>query len=307
MEATSSLGLATKDDANNGERKRALVVKYLHALLAELLGTFFIVLFGCGSVCSSLSGAYVGIWQVAVVWGFGVALAIYTTAEISGAHLNPAVTLAFLLVRPGAHAMTPLKALAYMCAQLLGGILGGAVNLAVHGATIAAFERANGIVRGQPESVLSASAFGEYFPNPGLTRHAWSAEAAGPFAAEDVTPLGAMAVEAWGTCVLAFVIFNLTHSKNTVLGSNDRVGVPFMIGSTVAVLLALYAPITQAGWNPARDFGPRIVAALGGWGAVAIPGPQNGFWVYIVGPFIGAPVGAAFAEWVVWGSMPHSA
>jgi len=73
-----------------------------------------IVLIGCGSVCSTLSGAYSGIWQVAIVWGFGVSLAILCTAEASGAHLNPAVTLAFLLVRPQAHGMTVAKSLAYV-------------------------------------------------------------------------------------------------------------------------------------------------------------------------------------------------
>ncbi|CAE7761881.1 unnamed protein product [Symbiodinium sp. CCMP2592] len=66
--------------------------------------------------------------------------------------------------------------------------------------------------------------------------------------------------EAWGTLILAFVIFGITNGRNKVLGSAERVGVPFVIGMTVAVLLPLYAPITQAGWNPARDFGPRIVA-----------------------------------------------
>ena len=59
-----------------------------------------IVLFGCGSVCSSLSGAYKGIWQIAVVWGLGVSFAIYCTAAISNAHLNPAVSWAFFLWRP---------------------------------------------------------------------------------------------------------------------------------------------------------------------------------------------------------------
>jgi glycerol uptake facilitator-like aquaporin len=59
------------------------------------------------------------------------------------------------------------------------------------------------------------------------------------------------------------------------------------------VLISLFAPITQAGWNPARDFGPRVVAFLAGWGDIAIPGPRNGFWVYIVGPLVGGPIGAA--------------
>merc|ERR1719316_1611431 len=95
-------------------------IALLRALLAEAIGTAMIVLFGCGSVCSSLSGAYQGIWQVASVWGFGVALAIYATAEASGAHLNPAVTLAFLLVRPQAHGMTWRNSALYVTAQFAG-------------------------------------------------------------------------------------------------------------------------------------------------------------------------------------------
>ncbi|MCE2457412.1 MAG: aquaporin [Dehalococcoidia bacterium] len=64
-------------------------------------------------------------------------------------------------------------------------------------------------------------------------------------------------------------------------------------------MISLFAPLTQAGWNPARDFGPRIVAFLAGWGSIAIPGPSNGFWVYIVGPMIGAPIGAAVHEYLL--------
>ena len=73
-------------------------------------------------------------------------------------------------------------------------------------------------------------------------------------------------------------------------------GAPFFIGMTVASLISLLAPITQGGFNPARDFGPRIVAALAGWGEVAIPAPHNAFWIYIVGPFIGAPIGGLIRD-----------
>eukprot|EP00929_Paragymnodinium_shiwhaense_P106846 TRINITY_DN7261_c0_g1_i1.p1 TRINITY_DN7261_c0_g1~~TRINITY_DN7261_c0_g1_i1.p1 ORF type:complete len:389 (-),score=79.30 TRINITY_DN7261_c0_g1_i1:564-1667(-) len=271
----------------------------MRQLAAEAIGTCMIVLFGCGSVCSTLTGAYGGIWQVAIVWGFGVALAIYATADISGAHLNPAVTLAFQLVRPEAHGMTWMKSALYMVAQLGGGVLGGVLNLMIYGTTIAAFERENGIVRGEPASIKTASAFGEYFPNPGLSKE-WGG---GPYSQDDVTVLHALLVEAWGTFILAFVIFSLTNRYNKVgLGA----GVPFMIGATVSVNLALYAPITQAGWNPARDFGPRLVAAAAGWGEVAIPGPRNGFWIYIAGPYLGAPIGAFLAEKTVWRRYPKS-
>eukprot|EP00930_Biecheleria_cincta_P098503 TRINITY_DN90155_c0_g1_i1.p1 TRINITY_DN90155_c0_g1~~TRINITY_DN90155_c0_g1_i1.p1 ORF type:complete len:367 (-),score=54.55 TRINITY_DN90155_c0_g1_i1:118-1218(-) len=289
LEIAKEISAGLKHQKENEESQTRLLMR---ALIAEAVGTGFIVIYGCGCVCATLSGAYAGIWQVAAIWGLGVALAIYSTAEASGAHLNPAITLAFQLVRPSAHNMTWKKSGLYVVAQLLGAMLAGVINLLVFGGTIAAFERENGIVRGEPKSILSASAFGEYFPNPGLSKE-WGS---GPYIQDDVSVFTALAVEAWGTCILAFVIFGITNQHNKVLGSNERVGVPFMIGMTVAVLLALYAPITQAGWNPARDFGPRIVAAMAGWGQVAIPGPRGGFWIYIVGPFIGGPLGALTAE-----------
>lgn len=301
LESAHSINKAAEDEEDDVDRYRLVRI-----LLAEALGTCIIVLGGCGSVCSSLSGAYSGIWQVAVVWGVTVALAIYTTAEISGAHLNPAVTLAFLLVRPEAHGMNLKLALQYMVAQLAGGIVGGALNMGIYGSTIAAFERANGITRGSPKSILSASAFGEYYPNPGLSLE-WGG---GPYRDEDVSTFRAFATEAWGTCVLCIFIFALTHSRNSCAESSSsgtRPGVPVMIGSVVSILLALYAPITQAGWNPARDFGPRIVAAMSGWGKIAIPGPRNGFWIYILGPFVGGPIGAFFSEFILWGTNPKKA
>jgi len=284
-------------EAPEGEVVESDRVKLLRALAAEAIGTGMIVLIGCGSVCSTLSGAYVGIWQVAIVWGFGVSLAIYSTADISGAHLNPAITLAFQLIRPQAHGMTWFKSSLYVAAQFLGAILGAIINIAVYSNTIEAYERENGIVRGEPKSILTAAAFGEYFPNPGLS-HEFGG---GPYNPDDVSVAKALFVEAWGTFLLAFVIFGLTNRHNQVgLGP----GVPFFIGATVAVNLALYAPITQAGWNPARDFGPRLVAFFAGWKEVAIPGPKNGFWIYIVGPCMGAPLGAGLAELMLWRRYP---
>lgn len=282
------------------DRKDNAVPLY-RALLAECLGTAMIVLFGCGAVCSGLSGAYSGIWQTAVVWGLAVTLAILCTAELSGAHLNPAVSLAFWLVRKQAQNMTLTKTFLYVLAQLCGGILGGLLNLLLYDGTLKAFERENDLVRGEANSVLTAAAFGEYFPNP-----FFNIEYGGDlYLSSDVTVPLALFVEAWGTFCLCAVIFATTHPRNPILDNscNTRVQVPFCIGMTVSLLLALYAPITQAGWNPARDFGPRIVAWLAGWGSVAIPGPRNGFWIYILGPLIGGPLGAAFMEFIVFGNV----
>ena len=66
---------------------------------------------------------------------------------------------------------------------------------------------------------------------------------------------------------------------------------PFYIGLTLTVTMSLFAPISMAGFNPVRDFCPRLVSLIFGWGAIAIPGPKNGFWLYFIGPWVGGLVG----------------
>ena len=263
------------------------------ALVGETVGTYILVLFGIGSVSAAVAtGAQVGLWQVAAVWAFGVALAIYASANLSGAHLNPAVSLAFAIFRRGEFGFRRLPL--YWAAQLTGAILAGLTTLAIFGPFIARFEADNGIVRGADGSQLSAMVFGEYFPNPAMY-------GTGAGAAALISPLGAAAVEGFGTAVLAFVIFALTERRNA--GLSVKPLTPLLIGFTVAALISLFAPLTQAGWNPARDFGPRLVAFFAGWGEIAIPGPRGGFWAYIIGPLIGAPLGAALHELAVRRAM----
>jgi glycerol uptake facilitator-like aquaporin len=108
-----------------------------------------------------------------------------------------------------------------------------------------------------------------------------------------VTPAVAFLAEALGTGVLAFVIFSLTNKKNNTAKSGY---VPLLIGATVGALIAVIAPLTQAGFNPARDFGPRIVALIAGWKEVAF----QGWWVYVLGPIVGAVAGAAVADKVLF-------
>jgi glycerol uptake facilitator protein len=251
-------------------------------LTGEFLGTFLLVLFGTGSVASAvLTGALQGLWQVAVVWGFGVAIAIHCSAALSGAHLNPAVTLAVAIFRRD---QFPARLVApYWLAQLAGAVVAGWVVLMAFGPFLERFESREGLIRGTPGSERAAMIFGEYFPNPAIF-------GSGPDTYALTSPLQAFAVEAFGTAILMLVIFTLTDPRNPFAPTPGLV--PFFIGFTVAILICLFAPITQAGWNPARDFGPRLVAWMAGFGSIAIPGPRNGFWIYIVGPFAGALVGA---------------
>ena len=269
----------------------------LRRLIAELIGTFLLTLFIIGAVAAAvLTGAQVGLWQVAAVIGFGVSLAIFATANVSGAHLNPAVSLSMSLFLDFPWRRLP----GYWAAQLAGGVLAGLVLLAVYGPFLERFEAENGITRGEEGSQLSAMVFGEYFPNPAII-------GVDDGARELISPMGAMAVEAFGTAILVVMIFALTDPRNGRISKSAMW--PLFIGFTVAVLISLLAPLTQGGFNPARDFGPRLVAFFAGWGTQAIPGPSGGFWAYIVGPLVGGPVGAAAYQWLLrpGGARPDDA
>jgi len=276
-----------EDESPFAPLKRRISCLYnRHELLAEctaeFIGTFTMVMFGiCSVSAAAIIGAQSGLWQVAVVWGFGVSLSIYATGPISGAHLNPSVSFAFALLRPRSFPFYKLGP--YIAAQMLGSILAGVFNLYCFGSAIRNFETDHGITPGQPGSERSAMVFGEYFPNP--ARYPDSTI---------VSVQGALWIEAFGTGVLMFMILSMTSPTHPKIFRES--GAPFFIGFTVASLISLFAPLTQAGWNPARDFGPRIVAAIAGYGKIAIPGPRNGFWIYIVGPMIGAPIGGAIRD-----------
>ena len=244
--------------------------------VGEFLGTFLLVLLGCGSVAVTvLFGAHQGLMQVALVWGVAVALAIYLTRHLSCAHLNPAVSLAMVL----AGRMSPRRLPLYVTAQLAGALAAGGTILVLFGPSISAFELAHGIVRGSEASVKTSMLFGEFYPNPGMGA---------------VVPMPlAIGVEAFGTFLLVLLIFALTEGCN--VGRPDDALAPAFIGLTVASIIALLAPLTQAGLNPARDFGPRLVAWSAGWGGAAFPDHHGGFfWVYILAPLVGGSVAAAF-------------
>ena len=260
---------------------------------AEFIGTYILVFFGVGSVHTAvLTGAQQGLWQVAVVWGIAIALAIYATSAVSGAHINPAMTVAFAAFR----GFPARKIAPYVAAQLAGAFAGAATLYGLFHNLIARFEAAKGIVRGAPGSELSAMCYGEYFPNPG-------ALGVTPEAFASVTPLQAMLAEAIGTAFLAFFVFAITDRRNP--NRPQANGFALFIGLTVSVCISIIAPLTQAGFNPARDFGPRLFAWLAGWGTVAIPGPRGGFFtVYILSPILGALAGAAVYQFLIRPGMP---
>ena len=263
------------------------------ACVSEAIGTFILVLFGVGSVhAAAMTGAQSGLWQVAVVWGVAIALAIYATGAVSGAHMNPAITIAFAAFR-----RFPLVRVApYVVSQVVGAFLAAAVLCALYGGVIARFEATHHLVRGQAGSEWTAMVYGEYFPNPGL------ADAA----PESVSLWQAMLAEGVGTAMLAFFVFAVTDRHNP--GRPDGTLFAVFIGLTVSIIISVIAPLTQAGLNPARDFGPRLFSYWAGWGSIAIPGPRGGFFtVYILAPVLGGLAGAAGCELLIHPAMRKNA
>jgi MIP family channel proteins len=248
---------------------------------SEFIGTFVFLLLGlCATTSSVITGAQSGIWQGAVVWGIAVSLAIYATSDVSGAHINPAVSLAMAVMKPDTE-FSWFQCAYYIIAQVLGSIAAAAVNYAMWSNFIHDYESKNNIDRGSPGSEVSAMVFCDYFPNASLYP---------PQESEHLmSPLGAVVIETLATALLLFFIFAVSdpHNKAALPAPG-----PILIGGAVAIIISTIGPLTQAGLNPARDFGPRVVAWLAGWDSIAFPGPQNGFWVYIVGPFAGGPLGA---------------
>lgn len=260
-------------------------------MLAETVGSYILVFFGTGSVAVAvLTGEQKGLWEVASVWGFAIALAIYAVGSISGAHLNPAVTLSMAIFRKCCFPAS--KIVPYVLAQFAGGLLAAATLYLLFAGTCAHFEAVHGLVRGLPGSQLSAMWFGEYFPNP-------AAYGTDPVAFAQVSTATAFAAEAAGTAFLLFFIMALTDDRNHLAPQNSNMH-PLFIGFAVAVIISIVAPLTQAGLNPMRDFAPRIVAYLAGWGKIAIPGPRGvEVWVYILAPLVGGLVGSGVYQLLI--------
>lgn len=245
----------------------------------EFLGTFLLVFFGCGSVATAvLTGAQVGIFQVAIVWGIGIATAIYLTGSVSGAHLNPAVSIGLAVWGGFSWRRVPQ----YIAAQFLGALAASAVLFFIYRGTLISYEATHHIVRGAPGSEATAMIFGEFFPNPGGK----------PFTDEirvTVSPLAAGFIEFVGTGILMLVILGVTNPRNS---ARPQILTAATIGLTVTILISLLGPLTMAGFNPARDLAPRVFSSFAGWGSVPFTTNGSGWLsVYIVAPILGAIAG----------------
>ena len=248
-------------------------------MVGEFFGTFLLVFFGCGSLHAAvLLGAQVGVFQVAIVWGLGIATAIYLTGALSGAHLNPAVTLSMAVWST----FPKSRVIPYIIFQMLGAFAACAVLYGIFGDSLRAYDTAHDIVRGQVGSEATAMVYGEYFPNPG-------GKALDAAARLKMSMPAAFFAEVIATAILLLVIFCATDERNK---TRPQTLTPATIGLTVTLLISLIGPLTMACMNPARDLGPRLFSSVAGWGSIPFTANGNGWLtVYIIAPLIGGLLG----------------
>jgi aquaporin NIP len=211
---------------------------------AEALAAFALVFAGCGAIVANEHyHQALGAVGISLVFGLIIMVMVYATGHLSGAHINPAVTLAFTLTRH----FSPRDAIAYVAAQLAGATLAALVLL--------------GVWTDKPAQL------GATVPTVG--------------------PGSALLYEALLTAVLMFVIMAVATDTRAV-----GAGAAIAIGGVIGLDALFGGPVTGASMNPARSFGPALIA-----------GQWTDFWVYLAGPIIGAAVGAS-AYQLVRGEHP---
>src|SRR5476651_416814 len=238
--------------------------------VAEFLGTALLIFFGTGCVAAlKVAGASFGLWEISIIWGIGVSMAIYLSAGISGAHLNPAVSIALSIFADFEKRKLPF----YILAQIAGAFCGAGLVYLLYISLFFEYEHAHNMVRGSLASLELASVFSTY-PNPAIS-------------------VGQAAlVEVVITAILMGVIMSLTDDNN---GLPRGALAPLLIGLLVAVIGSAMGPLTGFAMNPARDFGPKLMTFLAGWGEIAFTGGRDSpyFLIPIFAPIVGACLGAA--------------
>jgi len=238
-------------------------------MAAEFAGTLILILFGTAVVAQVVAAGIGGHDSIAWAWGFGVTFGIYVAGRISGAHLNPAVTVALAVFK----GFEWRKVAPYALAQLAGAFVAALIVRWNYSEVLSKFD---------PGHTLKSQGVFSTLPGNGT----------GP-----VHELGALRDQIIGTAILLFLVVAVTDSRNSAPGANLT---PLIVGFIVVVIGMAFG--TDAGYaiNPARDFGPRLAEFITGYGSAWRDQYGNFyFWVPIVGPLIGGVLGAGLYEGLV--------
>ncbi|HET7480371.1 MAG TPA: aquaporin [Rubrobacteraceae bacterium] len=248
--------------------------------LAEFFGVFLLASIGLMVVATAITTQAYDLFGVSIVFALVIMTIIMVVGAVSGAQINPAITIALAVFRKFPWREVPV----YVVSQISGGVVGALVLYFLYRGPITAFEKANDIVRGQPGSEMTALIFSCFAPHPAFAAALkWSPSVVGTGTA--------LLAEAFATMVLAVVVFAVTDERNAFAPSLPVFALT--LGLVVGFIVAVEAPLTMAGLNPARDLGPRIAISLLGWAGVAWSHAGFNWWVWTVGPIIGAVAGGA--------------
>jgi MIP family channel proteins len=248
---------------------------------AEFLGTFVLIVFGVGVVAQFVlgGGANGQYLSVNLGWGLAVTMGIYVSAGISGAHLNPAVTLA-LAVRRG---FSWAKVGPYIAAQFAGAFLASALVFITYRE---ALDRFDGGVR-QIGGALGTAGIWATYPQPFLSAFP-----------------GGIIDQIVGTALLVGVIFALSDARN--FAPPERL-TPVLVGLLVVLIGATFGYNAGYAINPARDLAPRLFTAMAGWGSGVFTAGNGWWWVPVVGPCIGGVLGGYVYDLVITRHHPPEA
>ncbi len=238
-------------------------------LLAEFLGTFILILFGTGVVAMVVlfptknAGETIhgGFTNITIGWGLAVTMGVYVAGKISGAHLNPAVTLSLAVFRNFPWS----KVIPYTIAQTVGAFAAAAL---VFWNYHPAFHQVD------PQLDHTAGIFTTFPAFPGL-------------------PQAGFLDQLIGTGLLVLLIFAITDEFNMPPGSNMA---PLLIGLVVVAIGMSFGGMHGYAINPARDFGPRLFTVVAGFQNNGITDGSRVWWIPVVAPLIGGLLGAAIYD-----------
>jgi glycerol uptake facilitator protein len=249
----------------------------LPELAAEFFGTLILILFGNGVVAMvvlfahGIPGEIVngGYTNINFAFGIGVTMGVYVAGRISGAHLNPAVTLTVAVFRGFSWA----KVIPYCIAQTAGAFCAAAI------------------------------VYWNYRPkflavDPGLDH---TAGVFTTFPAFPEIPSAGLLDQTIGTAILLFLIFALIDDRNQPPQGNMT---PILIGTIVVGIGMAFGGMHGYAINPARDFGPRLFTVFAGFKNNGLTDGGNIFWVPIVGPLVGGLIGGAAYDFGVRRFLP---
>jgi glycerol uptake facilitator protein len=246
----------------------------LAEMASEFAGTMILILFGVGVVAQVVAAGIGDHDSIAWGWGLGVTLGIYVAARISGAHINPAVTIALAVFK----GFPWRKVLPYSLAQIAGAFVA---------ALIVRFNYSEVLAMADPGHTVKTQIVFSTLPGNGTL---------------PVGTWGGFRDQVIGTAILLMLVFAISDVRNSAPAANLA---PFVIGLVVVAIGMAWG--TNAGYaiNPARDFGPRLASFLTGYKtAWRDQYGQLYFWVPIVAPVIGGLIGAGLYQTIIARFLP---